>query len=548
MLASALASLSVTHLRMSSRGEKGLAAANAARSAVSKAISTILQDPDYGQGRASGDLINVEARNATGILTFHPETARQEGLPFSTNNLDHTEASEGAGGLLVPASTVHLVGVGRCEGVERRVVAVLRLPPFPWAIASGGIVETRNGVLIASLPVGVWPPPSDDSQLLPADLLANGRGEAVNLSSGSVVLGDIETPGRVVTAPGVSVRGEIRAGSEPAELPALHPSDYDPAARGADYFQLSGREDELVGSARGQGAVTFAQALTLTNAHIFVDGQLRLAGGVRGSGTLVATGDIVIEGAANLDGLTELAVVSGGRVRLSGGGRARSYLKGLFYAEQGLEAREMTLVGALLTGRASTGVSLDQVNVFYQPPGVLSMGPASSRTTLQVVGNVAAASSPTGDYTRLTGVQCQTLGPDQSPAPTTGSGPLRLFSVDIGTSAGDYPLQVTLSPGYVAVAAQSTTLNSAEELQAFLDGLADELARPAVVGPYLQPGQELFDSPILFSLVSALEDGLQRQFAGGEPGDAPPAPGLSTDISRFLPIEDRIRIVSWDER
>lgn len=76
---------------------------------------------------------------------------------------------------------------GESGGVTKTVEAVLRVPPYPWAIASGGKVETRNGVLIGSLPPGVWPAPPIE-ELLPADLLANSDdSEAIRLGEDSTI-------------------------------------------------------------------------------------------------------------------------------------------------------------------------------------------------------------------------------------------------------------------------------------------------------------------------------------------------------------------------
>ena len=49
VLAFSLSSLSVSHLRMSSRQERGMEASNAARSAVSAAIAKVLEEPTFGR-------------------------------------------------------------------------------------------------------------------------------------------------------------------------------------------------------------------------------------------------------------------------------------------------------------------------------------------------------------------------------------------------------------------------------------------------------------------------------------------------------------------
>ena len=129
LLAFALASLSVTHLRLSSRQERGLSAANAARSAISAAVSKILQTQEFGKGRLPTDEIRLETADAVAILTFDKGVAAANGLAYSTNNLFEDEDTSGNDGVLVPSATAHLVAVARSGGVERTVEAVLRLPP-----------------------------------------------------------------------------------------------------------------------------------------------------------------------------------------------------------------------------------------------------------------------------------------------------------------------------------------------------------------------------------------------------------------------------------
>lgn len=535
VLAFTLASLSVTHLQLSSRQEHGLAASNAARSVVSQAISRILQRKEFGEARLQDEEIRLESSDSMGFLTFHQAGAQRDGLPFSTNNLNKTENAHGADGVLVPSSTVHLVGVGRSGGVERRVEAVLRLPPFPWAIASGGRVETRNGVMIAALPHGIWPPPTDEDDLLPADLLANGRDpRAVVLATGSTVLGDVETPGQVVQANGVQVRGEIRSGSSEVALPTLKPAEYDPLTSGREHFTVTGTEDELTGSARGQGVLTFSQPLTLSNAHLFVEGDLNLPRGVSGTGVIVATGDISIGASANLEGMTELAVVSGGQVTLAGRGTERSHLRGLFYAEKGLRAADITLVGTLLTGSSSSGVELDRVNVFYEPPQDTSV--SGTLTDGGIIFRIRGDNIPVStDMSQWFSSEMVENDPEAIDPQTLMSELIYLY-VDFQPTNGGYPLTLQFRgfwfQGGTDIGPQ--TIDNADQLD-------EVLSR--------------FESLDIFGDSRYISDGLLARVKADLPthiqdggGTSSTSSGEKIDLSQFLPIEDRIRVVSWLER
>lgn len=511
-----------------------MSALNAARSAVSTAISRILQEPTFGDRGQRADQIRIQGAESFGLVIFDRQEAGLAEVPSSTNNLRGTEDVQGSEGVLVPAATVHLYGVGRCGSVERRVEAVLHLPPFPWAIASGGQVQTRNGVLVGALPPGVWPPPSDESQLLPADVLANGeQQDAIVLASGTSVLGDVETPGQVVTMRGARVKGEIRPGSTPAQLPTLQPERYDPEAVDGQFFTVTGQEESLTGSARGKGEVVFPRPLTLNSANLYVEGSLSLPRGVRGGGTLVVTGDISIGGAADVQSLGELAVVSGGKVRLTGQGPERASLRGLFYAEEGLEAAEITLVGSLLTGRASTGISLDHVNVLYEP-----MQAATQQVTISN-GGVDFRPPWWADDWNWLGVHEETDPVVVTALDTDPVKPDGWLYVDLAPTNGGYPVTVTFHPTGWLLNFPPQTLNGPEDISAVVQEL-----RTATDETLSSPG---FSDNYLWSrLFAKVEQQLKLSLQGGTGNQQQST--IRSEISLFLPLEDRIRVVSWLER
>ncbi len=527
MLAFTLASLCVTHLRLSRQQDRGILASNAARSAISAAIAKVLKENDFGEKALADQVIQVNLGGAEGFLTFHPETAKSRNMPYSTNNLTGTEDALSSDGALVPSGTVHLFALGKSDDTVRRIEAVLRVPPFPWAIASGGRIETKNGVVVGSLPEGASLPVALED-LRPADLLANGtQSNAIFLGSQSTILGDVETPGQVVLGPSpVDIRGEIRNGSSPVKLPELHPASYDPQTTGLSHFDLnSGQDvDQLTGSARASGNLTFPQPLTLENAQLYVDGNLTLQAGVRGTGILVATGDITIRGGAQIEGATELAVVAGGRVRLSGSGQNTSVIRGLFYAELGLEAAELTLVGSLLTGQASTGVDLDRVNVFYEEPPTIAVKDIRSGTF--AVGSKTEQGNDGALNHTFEFEEWDETNPNMTQ-------PWFLFILK--PTNGDFPVEVAMGSGRVTLSLQPRVLKGLEDVARYREDLVialEELdwGHGAAVPHFLIP-----------SFLAQFDEAFT-------PSKASPAISLFGEISQFLPIEDRIRVVSWVER
>ncbi len=540
LLAFSLSSLMVSHLRMSSRQDRGQLASNAARSTMSAAVAKVLEDPKFGQTGTLEQEVRLKFPEATGLLTFHRDNAKKDGLPHSTNNLDGREDAPGADGVMVPASTVYLTAIGRSGGVERRIDAVLRVPPFPWAIASGGRIDTRNGVYVASLPEGVWPPPTDESELLPADLVANGIGsKAISLGDESTVLGNVEAVGEVhISSPNkVVVKGEVLSGSSPVEIPVVRPTDYDPVSKHIEHFELTaGNVEELTGTARAGVPLEFVRPLKLDNAQLYVDGDLTLRGGVTGSGALIATGDVTVLGGARIEAPTELAVISGGQVRLTGEGAERSRIRGLFYADKGLEASEMTLVGSLLTGNASTGIALDRVNVFHEE--LPDREPVSAQTLY------FGRREPGASTATLTGSPSVTR-PDYEYG----------FSIKIEpvNPNSRFPLKLTLDPGFAIGTSGSWTvadeqafdiLSKAQKEKSpfwrFFTGQFD-----SGVSDY---AKKRFGMTVKISTVAFFENDLCDAIGQTWKQESVTAISLMQDISRFLPIEDRIRLISWIER
>ena len=273
----------------------------------------------------------------------------------------------------MPANSVHLVAQGYSGGVVRQVETILSVPSFPWALAANGEVVIRDGAVVGSLPAGVWPPNLADME--PADLVSNSTSStAIQLGAGSRVLGDVETPGRVVTADdSVQVDGQIREGAEPQNLPQMKAEDFDPAVLGIAFDDLTGSTLTSVGAsadgatrtgfaisgaARHDGALQIDQDVELSGGVLYVNGDLTVNGNIQGSGIVIADGDITVTSGVTLEGATKVAIVSSGKVTLRGVGPTSSSIRGLFYAEDGLSAEEITVVGALIAAGPDAGVEL----------------------------------------------------------------------------------------------------------------------------------------------------------------------------------------------
>lgn len=562
LLGFTLAAVGTMHLQVSNRAGRAVSASNLARSAASLAIARILENQDFGKKRSPESDILLADKRGEAVLTFDKDAAKRLGLAFSTNNLNETTTTEGGSGDAVPAGSVHLVARGRSAGVTRTVEAVLRVPPYPWAIASGGEVETRNGVLVASLPPGVWPPPPVE-ELLPADILANSNApSAIKLGENSKILGDAETAGGLTYLGDRSksvVEGEVRTGVKAVDLPEIKAEEFDPAKNKREFYEVPDSSVgplELSGTNRRSGNLTVSSKLHLDNALLYIDGDLRAMGGLTGSGVIVATGDIDIDAGANFEAGTEVAMLAEGKAHLRGSGPASSMIRGVFLAGGGFEAEELTLVGSLLAGPTASGVSLDRVNMLAEEPRPVSVGGGGGTV------NVKEGPFYAGVLTQNRDGGFSILDKSGTGHPTEGvllidvdasNDPKALVTIQVRTMAGDalpHPISFTeddfrqeVVNGEKAPSPAATNLASlVSALQLFPDG-----TRPTAN----EGGDFDYDRIISDILPKALDN---LHIATPPPSDTvqapspPPQPAATIyDISRFIPIEDRIRVVTWYE-
>ena len=94
-LASGLASLCVTHLRLSARADNALHASNLARSAIAAGIARVAETPEFGTPDGPPEpTISIETAVGQGFLTFSRAAADAEEVSYSTNNIGNTSTIE----------------------------------------------------------------------------------------------------------------------------------------------------------------------------------------------------------------------------------------------------------------------------------------------------------------------------------------------------------------------------------------------------------------------------------------------------------------------
>ena len=335
-----------------------------ARSAVSQSVEKLIAQEGYGVN-TTGATIKVLASagpdGAAGELTFDPSVSLGDNVPLSSNNLAGNSSVASNDTLtspppLVPAGAARLVGVGRCGGVTRKVEAYLVIPAFPYALASNGPVSAQDLLVggVASAPNSTLPNPDE---LLPASVLSNASGIAIQFGSGTNVTGDVVVVGNVQrNNTGVDIHGQVKQDQPLQTIPSFNLSSYDPATNGLAYGDLpnstytGGRTYSSI--MRRQGDVAFTGGVILQDAVLFVNGSLSVSGGLQGSGLVVATGNVSLDGSNSLVGTqgtqSGLALLAGGNLIVQGASRGSSFFQGILYTAGACQASDITVVGSLV--------------------------------------------------------------------------------------------------------------------------------------------------------------------------------------------------------
>lgn len=530
-----MATLAVNHLRLATRVDSSQQALNFARSAISAATARIMENPDFGKdGDAS---VQLDFPDGEGFLTFNSQEALERGTSPSFNNLEGTVQILADDGTAVQVDTVRLVALGTSGTVRRTVEVVLHVPAFPWAVASEGDIHTSEGVVVGSIKEDEWPPDLDN--LHPADMVANSDLEqAISLGSNSVVHGDVETPGTVQLVDSTAVvQGEVKEDADPVEIPAIETADYDPQIQGITYDSLDdytpdGAPLELSGSARREDDLVITNGLKLTGAQLFVNGNCHIRNGLTGKGILVVTGDLLIEGGTDLDTPTRLGILAQGRIEMRGAGAASSRLRGLIYAGNGLFAEDFTLVGALLSGRTTAGTSLRRTAVVSEPvktPGLEKM---------YYVGTVTDNNPTPSPWTMLPEVT--------ETRPPLGCG----FRMHIETTPGQgYPVKIELLSGdalpYTGTSNRDDNVYVHPDEGAY--NLRFTLSGPEDITMVQEAYLDYFGGSAIGWLDTFWTDNPVNEFVEPLVEESESQVDIIGDLSRLIPIKDRIRFLSWKE-
>lgn len=372
-LAFTLVGLGFHHLNLGNRLSHTQQARNLAEAALSKTMERIFQsDGAFGKALETVRADFPEAPGAYGLVTFDPVTASSEKVQRSTYNLGKETPISAPGGRIVPKQSVHLVGTGRCHGVERRIEAILHIPTFKSALSSESRLVAKGPIVVASAadPDDLQPKPEDHlADLLPAHVSINQSG---NLTGPIDITGICQAVGSLVLGgtPIPHARGGMRPNSEAAAIPHLDVNDFDPTNLGKTHWLSlpdAQNDRKAIGLVKEAPGNVLMRNLLLPNgvdkagAIVFIQGDLEVDS-IQGVGAVVATGDITIKNASETTLSTDnaVALLAKGNLKISGAGRNLAYIQGLAYAGKSLTVNKVTIVGALV--QAGTNPA-DELNV-----------------------------------------------------------------------------------------------------------------------------------------------------------------------------------------
>jgi hypothetical protein len=347
---------SLNHVQAFSNGEIAQAEAD---SAINELIARLNENPSYG---SSGEEIRgTRSANLSDSEAYHVLTFSGGGYPISTNA--NTGSKAGSLGRTVPAGHVHAVATGYCRGQYRTVEVLIAHPPFPYGLASSGKIDSKTPLTVK----GRSASGSDDR---PGHLVSNSPGGVtIGEADGAetYITGFVKSKGTIsIDQPAVVLEG-VYPGAGAIELPDIpldskFDNEGDPGV--IEILDAEFPAQVLDVMYHSNHSVTYNGSVEMKNAFLFSREDVTIYGGLHGTGAIVAMGNVTINGGTDLSGTNNVAILAGGRITLSGGG---NYFKGIVYAEGGIDARKITIVGNAITNNPadpeSCSVNLDEATL-----------------------------------------------------------------------------------------------------------------------------------------------------------------------------------------
>ncbi|MEW6284482.1 MAG: hypothetical protein AB1758_38060, partial [Candidatus Eremiobacterota bacterium] len=388
LMAITMASVFTTNLNFSQAALNGDMALHEAEAGLAELMQTMAQDEDYG---LAGE--TVTRTNTPGMRpseAYHVVTFQSGGgFPHSVNNKAGT-ATTGYLGRPVPPGRVLVYSTGYCRGQYRTIEAVLEQPPFPYAVAVSGRLDSPTPLRVEG--VASFTDFVNGNLNKPGHLACNsnqGMSIASDPNNPTTILGFARSTGPVSVASPSLVRGGLKPMSAPLTLPQVDVTQFDTQNQAGVVTpsQYTFTQDMTL-----QGVYYFGQnvayqgKVTMMDSVVYVNGDLHLARGVEGVGALMTTGAITLDAGTPLDpnsppvvtqsgvsttlqGMNNVALLSRGPLTINGTDQSH-LVQGLVYSETGVVASNITVVGNVVVNNPTPGqgdTTLSNVRIVGNP-------------------------------------------------------------------------------------------------------------------------------------------------------------------------------------
>lgn len=359
MLGLTVAGTSFHHLSVSNRLHHSQIARNLAEDCLAKGLAKVLAlSPPDANPPFPGvmSISHGSPSEASGVLTFDATLLAAENAKLknpqliqSYNNIgSDTSITVPGTSITIPEHSIYLRAVGTDHGIEKCMEAVVWVPPFPYAIASGGKIHISGDSKVAS--VKDLADLGDPTKYLPGSMATNSLDpdEALKLDGTNIlVTGDVQAAGGADISSGAVIQGETRLYAGQVNIPAIDITSYDTSAKaGVTTYSSSSGPNQVDGFAYRNGPLNFSSGVTLNGGVVYVDGDLTVNGPISGEGALIATGKLTITGAGQLDSNNKVALLSKDDMTLTGSSGAHLGASGLLYTEGKLQADYADISGS----------------------------------------------------------------------------------------------------------------------------------------------------------------------------------------------------------
>lgn len=371
IIASAMSALGLMNLNLTQSYYNGSIALNEAEAGISRMLYNIREDANYGL--SNEEIYSKITPDMTINECYHRisfKNGNMSGIPWSTNAKN--SAKTGYNNRTVPKDMIHAVSTGYCRGQYRTIEVLVHKPPFPYALAASGRIESSTPLYVDG--VNNAQEYVDGKSPEPGHILSNyirtgtSKPNPSNPQDCSIFIG--ESPkektyisGFVQSASNVNIKGTptikggIRQNTDTVELPFINTGNYfNKDETGvinlcSDTFPAQ----EMDAMYYHAGNLTYSGSVKMDNAFLFMEnGNLTINGGLSGVGAIIIkNGNVTINGDTTLSGTNKIALICDGDINLNGYGNS---FQGIVYSHGNINASNITVVGnCVVDGRDAAG-------------------------------------------------------------------------------------------------------------------------------------------------------------------------------------------------